>query len=53
MSGFYKKAVVWLGLNEEYPDDDFDAEPQNDRIVAPSANERSVGPDRGAVGVCE
>lgn len=20
MSGFYKKAVVWLGLNEEYPD---------------------------------
>ena len=21
MSGFYKKAVVWLGLNEEYPDD--------------------------------
>ena len=23
MSGFYKKAVVWLGLNEEYPDDDF------------------------------
>ena len=26
MSGFYKKAVVWLGLNEEYPDagGDFD-----------------------------
>jgi len=23
MSGFYKKAVVWLGLNEEYPNDDF------------------------------
>ena len=22
MSGFVKKAVVWLGLNEEYPDDD-------------------------------
>ena len=21
MSGFYKKAVVWLGLNEEYPDE--------------------------------
>ena len=21
MSGLYKKAVVWLGLNEEYPDD--------------------------------
>ena len=21
MSGFYKKAVVWFGLNEEYPDD--------------------------------
>lgn len=21
MSGFYKKAVVWLGLNEEYPED--------------------------------
>lgn len=24
MSGFYKKAVVWLGLNEEYPDGGID-----------------------------
>lgn len=27
MSGFYKKAVVWLGLNEEYPDDVAAADP--------------------------
>jgi len=45
MSGFYKKAVVWLGLNEEYPDDDFDGAEQHERVVAPTANARAAGPD--------
>lgn len=43
MSGFYKKAVVWLGLNEEYPDDTTPpihapaAEgPMNDKTPSPS-----------------
>lgn len=50
MSGFYKKAVVWLGLNEEYPDD---AAPSPKAPAAegpmpdktPSPNSRPVGPD--------
>ena len=41
MSGFVKKAVVWLGLNEEYPADDR-------AIVEPPRPERPVGPERQA-----
>ncbi len=44
MSGFVKKAVVWLGLNEEYPADDRAiVEPPR-----PDRPERPVGPDRQA-----
>lgn len=39
MSGFVKKAVVWLGLNEEYPTDDraIVEPPQADRAPRPSS----------------
>ncbi len=50
MSGFYKKAVVWLGLNEEYPDE---TDPPSHAPVAegpmtehtPTPSNRPVGPD--------
>lgn len=42
MSGFYKKAVVWLGLNEEYPD----VEPEPSRNAA--ASRPSPRPDNNA-----
>ncbi len=50
MSGFYKKAVVWLGLNEDYPDE---AAPPSHAPVAegpmtehtPAPSNRQVGPD--------
>ena len=46
MSGFYKKAVVWLGLNEEYPEE-FEA-PQ-DAAGRPSPRAVSEGqPPRAA-----
>ena len=34
MAGLYKKAVVWLGLNEEYPDQN-ELRPASDETVAP------------------
>lgn len=43
MSGFYKKAVVWLGLNEEYPDDEFDQAPEPSN-GAPSGHVASPAP---------
>ena len=51
MSGFYKKAVVWLGLNEEYPNDDFgmDTEPEVSAAApadaAPSPSPRPSAPE--------
>lgn len=51
MSGFYKKAVVWLGLNEEYPNDDFGMDHEIDGDVAvaaeatPSPSPRPVAPE--------
>ena len=41
MSGFYKKAVVWLGLNEEYPSDDF---APDDESVEPGRSGRHAAP---------
>ena len=50
MSGFYKKAVVWLGLNEEYPDET--APPSHTPVAegpmtqdTPAPSNRPVGPD--------
>ena len=40
MSDFYKKAVVWLGLNEEYPDDLAAAEPAARPGAAPEHAEQ-------------
>jgi cell division inhibitor SepF len=51
MSGFYKKAVVWLGLNEEYPDDVVDGSvPERHEAPMPSAvpSVRNVGPAAAA-----
>lgn len=52
MSGFYKKAVVWLGLNEEYPDDgamhphdDFESVAPIEQ--APNAPQDGLGPRLG------
>lgn len=50
MSGFYKKAVVWLGLNEEYPDD-VAPQPTTPSAEGPMTEQtprqpnRPVGPD--------
>lgn len=35
MSGFYKKAVVWLGLDEQYPENGTDADLDLDELEAP------------------
>ncbi len=44
MSGFYKKAVVWLGLNEEYPDHEgMQGSPQDARAEMPEGSERGEG----------
>jgi cell division inhibitor SepF len=49
MSGFYKKAVVWLGLNEEYPDDvsslDAPSAEATPTERAQQRDQRGVGPD--------
>ena len=49
MSGFYKKAVVWLGLNEEYPDDVSSPDTPSAEAArterAPQREPRGVGPD--------
>ena len=51
MSGFYKKAVVWLGLNEEYPDDVEQQQPKTPAAEGPPmdrtppSNNRPVGPE--------
>ena len=39
MSGFYKKAVVWLGLNEDYPEPE-EADPR--RVPRPEPSERQA-----------
>ncbi len=58
MSGFYKKAVVWLGLNEEYQENAGVEDPSNgvqapggelDQMDAESGGPR-VGPDRSRRG---
>ena len=55
MSGFYKKAVVWLGLNEEYPEDAVgdeswaqgDSATANGSVSVPSpAGDRSANQER-------
>jgi len=50
MSGFYKKAVVWLGLNEEFPDET--APPSHAPVAegpmtehTPASANRPVGPE--------
>lgn len=52
MSGFYKKAVVWLGLNEEYPDDVSSLDAPSAEATrtegAPHREQRGVGPERRA-----
>jgi cell division inhibitor SepF len=49
MSGFYKKAVVWLGLNEEYPDDVSSSDTPGAETArterVPQREQRGVGPD--------
>ncbi len=55
MSGFYKKAVVWLGLNEEYPNDEFgmDNEPAvssaSPTDAAPTPSPRPSAPEGAPV----
>jgi cell division inhibitor SepF len=45
MSGFYKKAVVWLGLNEEYPDDVSSLDAPSAEATPTERDQRGVGPD--------
>ncbi len=56
MSSFYKKAVVWLGLNEEYPEDDHRELPHREpsrrapqERRGPEVRERPVGPSPAPV----
>lgn len=48
MSGFYKKAVVWLGLNEEYPDES--AQPIHAPIAEGPMTEKTPSPSPGPQG---
>lgn len=48
MSGFYKKAVVWLGLNEEYPDET--APPSHTPVAEGPMTEKTPAPGNRPVG---
>lgn len=53
MSGFYKRAVVWLGLNEEYPEDGRASAPSEHSVSEASIGDGEIGTESDVDGAAQ